>query len=217
MATIPASENVFPIIRLDEVAAPSTPPSGEVHVYAKSDGLLYWKDDAGTEYNIAEAIDTWIGLVRNGLGVPDGTARAMSNANQAAFRPLIGTGAITKLGIEVATSSGNICAAIYGASGSGRDTVPAARKATTGSIACPAAGYRELDLGGSVTIEVGDWVFFSADNTTATFFMCEDAGGGLATNLMKGVSYYKGVLVAADPAAVDGAALLRMPFMVGVP
>lgn len=55
MGTIPASENVFPIIRLDEVAAPSTPPTGEVHLYAKSDGLLYWKDDAGTEYPMGAA------------------------------------------------------------------------------------------------------------------------------------------------------------------
>ena len=50
MATIPASENVFPLVRLAEGAAPSTPPTGEAHLYVKGDGLLYWKDDAGTEY-----------------------------------------------------------------------------------------------------------------------------------------------------------------------
>lgn len=32
-----------------EVAAPSTPSSSNVRLYAKSDGLLYSKDDAGTE------------------------------------------------------------------------------------------------------------------------------------------------------------------------
>jgi len=32
-----------------EVAAPSTPASGKVVTYAKSDGLMYSKDDAGTE------------------------------------------------------------------------------------------------------------------------------------------------------------------------
>lgn len=32
-----------------EIAAPSTPASGTVRLYAKSDGLLYSKDDAGTE------------------------------------------------------------------------------------------------------------------------------------------------------------------------
>jgi hypothetical protein len=34
----------------NEEAAPSTPASGTIAVYAKSDGRLYSKDDAGTEY-----------------------------------------------------------------------------------------------------------------------------------------------------------------------
>lgn len=36
-------------LSLVEVSAPSTPPSGLVFVYPKSDGLLYSMDDAGTE------------------------------------------------------------------------------------------------------------------------------------------------------------------------
>lgn len=36
-------------ITVPEIAAPSTPASGKVVLYAKSDGLLYSKDDAGTE------------------------------------------------------------------------------------------------------------------------------------------------------------------------
>lgn len=38
-----------------EVAAPSTPSSGKVRLYAKSDGLLYSKDDAGTETAVSGA------------------------------------------------------------------------------------------------------------------------------------------------------------------
>ena len=34
---------------LQEIAAPATPPSGTVRFYAKADGLLYSKDDAGVE------------------------------------------------------------------------------------------------------------------------------------------------------------------------
>lgn len=49
MATIPASENEFPEVLFAEGAAPGTPASGLVKAYAKSDGLLYSKDDAGTE------------------------------------------------------------------------------------------------------------------------------------------------------------------------
>lgn len=37
---------------VDEVAAPGTPGAGKVAVYAKSDGKLYIKDDAGTETDL---------------------------------------------------------------------------------------------------------------------------------------------------------------------
>ena len=39
-------------ITVPEIAAPSTPASGTVHIYAKSDGKLYIKDDAGTETDL---------------------------------------------------------------------------------------------------------------------------------------------------------------------
>lgn len=39
-------------ITVPEMAAPSTPASGKVAVYAKSDGKLYIKDDAGTETDL---------------------------------------------------------------------------------------------------------------------------------------------------------------------
>lgn len=38
-----------PSLTFDEGAAPSTPASGDVILYAKTDGLLYSKDDAGAE------------------------------------------------------------------------------------------------------------------------------------------------------------------------
>lgn len=40
-------------ITVPEIAAPSTPASGKVVVYAKSDGLIYGKDDAGTETKLS--------------------------------------------------------------------------------------------------------------------------------------------------------------------
>lgn len=49
MAQIPASENEFPEVLFAEGAAPSTPAAGLVKAYAKADGLLYAKDDAGAE------------------------------------------------------------------------------------------------------------------------------------------------------------------------
>lgn len=44
-----ASDNVFPRLLISEGGSTSTPASGRVTVYAKSDGLLYSKDDAGAE------------------------------------------------------------------------------------------------------------------------------------------------------------------------
>ena len=35
---------------LTEGVAPDTPATGKVHIYAKTDGKLYFKDDTGTEY-----------------------------------------------------------------------------------------------------------------------------------------------------------------------
>ena len=47
---------------LSEQAAAGTPASGDVVVYPKSDGLLYWKDDVGTERVIVPtAAQTFLG------------------------------------------------------------------------------------------------------------------------------------------------------------
>lgn len=40
------------LVQLNEGAAPGTPASGKAVVYAKTDGKVYSKDDAGTEYNL---------------------------------------------------------------------------------------------------------------------------------------------------------------------
>lgn len=42
-------------IILDEGVAPSTPATGKVSIYAKTDGLIYGKDDAGTETKLSNA------------------------------------------------------------------------------------------------------------------------------------------------------------------
>lgn len=44
-----ASDNVFPRFLISEGGSTATPASGRVTMYAKADGLLYSKDDAGAE------------------------------------------------------------------------------------------------------------------------------------------------------------------------
>ncbi|HUW15681.1 MAG TPA: hypothetical protein VMW94_01270 [Actinomycetes bacterium] len=50
-----ASDNIFPRLLVSEGGSTTTPASGNVTVYAKADGLLYQKDDAGTETLLAGA------------------------------------------------------------------------------------------------------------------------------------------------------------------
>jgi hypothetical protein len=50
-----ASDNVFPRLLVSEGGSTATPASGNVTVYAKADGLLYSKDDAGTETLVSGA------------------------------------------------------------------------------------------------------------------------------------------------------------------
>lgn len=44
-----ASDNIFPRLLISEGGSTSTPAAAQVTVYAKANGLLYSKDDAGTE------------------------------------------------------------------------------------------------------------------------------------------------------------------------
>lgn len=43
-------------LELNEVAPPGTPASGKVSIYAKTDGKVYSKDDAGTEYDLTVSV-----------------------------------------------------------------------------------------------------------------------------------------------------------------
>lgn len=79
------------------------------------------------------------------------------------------SGNVSKIALEVVTASGNISVAAYRNTGTGQNAAPGTRLATSGAIACPAAGYREISLGATVTITPGDWFAISADNATAAF------------------------------------------------
>lgn len=96
------------------------------------------------------------------------TVRA-PGANVTRYMRVIGGGAITKVGMHVGASSGNISVAHYSASGSGRSAVPGTRVATTGAIASPGTGYREVNL--STTLVAGDFLAISADNNTFTIYV----------------------------------------------
>ena len=87
---------------------------------------------------------------------------------------------------NVVVASGNISAAYYTNSGTGVNSKPiGGQLATTGAMACPAAGVATVALGSSVTPHLADWIAMSADNSTATFttqstFSNTALGSGLA-------------------------------------
>jgi hypothetical protein len=70
----------------------------------------------------------------------------------------------------VAVSSGNISVGAYTNGGSGASRQPTGGQlATSGAVACPAAGLVTVSLGSTITPALGDWAAISCDNTTATF------------------------------------------------
>jgi len=96
-------------------------------------------------------------------------AQAMPGSNQAVYSRVRDAGPVSKIGLVVGTSSGNVSVAVYRNSGRGRLAAPLTRLATSGAIACPAAGYAEIALTSAVYVHQGDWLAISADNTSATF------------------------------------------------
>lgn len=111
----------------------------------------------------------------------------VGTANRAYYHRVTGGGTITKIGLYVANSSGNICVSVYGNSGTGRASMPGNRVATSGSVACPAVGYAEISLGASVNVSSGDfWFAVSIDNATATL-----ATAGTAGQAIQGMSAWQ--------------------------
>lgn len=90
-------------------------------------------------------------------------------ANDAYYYRVSNEGTVSKIGLEITASSGNISVAVYANGKFGRDSVPAVRLATSGAIACPTIGYVEIALDATVKVNDGDWLALSADNVTATF------------------------------------------------
>ena len=90
-------------IPFQEAAAPSTPASTKVVIYAKSDGLMYSKDDAGTET-----------LMSGGAG---GGGVATDAIWDAAGDLAVGTGANTAARLAIGATNGMALQRVSGAAG----------------------------------------------------------------------------------------------------
>lgn len=100
----------------------------------------------------------------------NGVSGAWDTANRGYFWRLVnGREGATKIRLVVATQSGNLSFAIYQDSGTGKTQVPGTLIVATGAVACPGAGGRDIDLGGSFNVPPGAWLGMTVDNNTASF------------------------------------------------
>lgn len=83
-----------------------------------------------------------------------------------AFTRARGSGTISKIALVVRTQGANIEVGIARNAAAGPGA-PATRVATSGSVACPSAGYAEISLGGFYTIDPTRDYFFWGSNTDA--------------------------------------------------
>ena len=127
-------------------------------------------------------------------------------------------GTISKVRVGIGTSSGNIAVAAYSNSGSGLSAVPGARLGTSGIVACPATGVQDVSLGGSITVEPGDWLALWADNTTATFTISGN-GDGAVNSLTAGLIARETGLAGGPPSPAGSTtnSTARPFLLVGVP
>lgn len=153
-------------------------PSGGANVLAVADADIASTISQSKVTSLTTDLAAKATLINpDGLGIVYGTdprypggVTVWPGANRGLYVRTINGGTITKIGLEVGVQSGNISVAVYRNSGSGRSAVPSGAPAiTSGAVACPASGYAEVSLGGSVVVNPGDWLFLSCDNTTASF------------------------------------------------
>jgi hypothetical protein len=111
---------------------------------------------------------------------------AMSAANDALWFRVRGAGKVSKIAFMIGASSGNISVAVY--RGPPGRNAPTTRIATSGAVACPAAGKAEVTLGSAVWVQDGDWFCLTCDNTSATFGRVTVAGSPINV-LGEGTSY----------------------------
>jgi hypothetical protein len=141
-------------------------------------------------------------------------AQTWQTANDARFVRVLAGGTISKVGLQVEVSSGNISVGVFRKTGAGRTAGPGSRVATSGAVACPAVGYAEVSLGASVDVEPGDYLALSCDNTTASFM---STNPGVSRDVHRPFFHVQSNAHPV-PSAASGTfgSISKMPLLVGV-
>lgn len=169
-------------IRLAEAAAPSTPSSGKVVVYAKTDGLVYGKDDAGTETQLSNndvfvSIDTPVattsGTSVDITTIPAGTKHIILSLYG------VSTSGTSNLIVQIGDSGGiettgyttSVCA--YNGSGLANKTDGWNMHL---GVAAAGAYYGSLIIS-LVDSSTNSWCGFGQTNNNNSAYMCHCNGG----------------------------------------
>ncbi len=102
-----ASDNVFPRLLISEGGSTTTPASGNVTVYAKADGLLYSKDDAGTETLVSGGAGGGGDFTAFADYTPTWTNVTVGNGTLVARWAQVGSGAGSLVRVELQLTFGN--------------------------------------------------------------------------------------------------------------
>jgi len=150
------------------------------------------------------------GFVTTALNTPT-LAVAWGAANDARYVRALSGGTVSSIRLAVTTSSGNISVGVYRRSGNGLAAVPGTQLAAA-TVACPAVGTADISLGQTVTVEPGDFLAMSCDNTTAAFTGLSGPAGTLfAAQSYQGSSQHP--LPSTTPSVT--ASQFRLPLLLG--
>jgi hypothetical protein len=166
---------------------------------------------------VAALVNTWgLDLIATADPLMAVSSSTTGLVNRIVFQRIFGSGPITKVGIGVTVTGGNVVVSLYRSNGAGRNAVPGTLVASTGIVATPAVGYAEVSLGGTFTVQPGDWFAFGCDSGSAAFRSITGNlidGGNFAGRAMYG---NPGFPPPDSPTGLT-TGLSRGPLVIGVP
>lgn len=151
-------------LTVPEIAAPSTPASGKVAIYAKTDSKLYIKDDTGTETDLTAAGGGGSGSFSGTSAfrllpydqLPSSDVGALVGANEVYvlkfFLPMELTVASVHFSINTTSAGSNVAIGVYSADGN-------TLHVDSGPVSGATGGIKSVTLGSTATLPAGFYWF----------------------------------------------------------